>query len=85
MDTKSCSSSVSILGGSLVTGAVVVGLDVNGKTIFKIFNVIKDVKRKSFQVSFYPCLLLHFQIGKGHCSRKSITIIEIFFLLVENL
>ena len=83
MDKRICSSSVSIRGGSLVGGAVVSDLEVNGKTIIEIFNVIKDVKRKSFQVSFYCCLLLHFQIGKRHCSRKSI--IMKFFLLVENL
>jgi hypothetical protein len=37
------------------------------------------VKRKSFQVSFYSCRLLHFQIGKSHCSRKSI-IMNFFFI-----
>jgi hypothetical protein len=36
MDTKICSSSVSILGGSLVTGAVLFDLDENGKTMFYI-------------------------------------------------
>jgi hypothetical protein len=37
MDNRSCSSSVSIRGGSVVGGAVLSALEVNGKTMFEIF------------------------------------------------
>jgi hypothetical protein len=63
MDNKTCSSSVSILGGSPLGGAALFVFDLNGKTIFYILIVIDDVKRKSFQISFFlVARFLHFQI-----------------------
>jgi len=74
MDIKICSSSVSILGGSLVTGAASFDLDENGKTMFYILKYDEEREKKIFSNAgfFLVGYFFTFSDSKIECRRQSI-------------